>query len=98
MKIANKTILVEFVKKHPNTINPVNKWIDIIENNEFNNHNELKAFIPSADYVGNGRYVFNIKGKKFRFVVLIIFVSGIMQVRFCGTHAEYDKIKDIQNL
>lgn len=98
MKIANKNVLDEFTVKHIDTINAVNKWIEIIENNDFHNHNELKVFFPAADYVGNSRYVFNIKGNKYRFVVLIIFINGVIQVRFCGTHAAYDKIKNIENL
>ena len=98
MKIASKTILVEFARRHTDTINPIDKWMDIVESNDFRGHNELKAFFPSVDYVGNSRYVFNIKGNKYRFVVLVVFVNGIMDVKFCGTHAEYDKIKDIKNL
>lgn len=98
MNITNKMILDRFLLKHASTINAVNKWTRIIENNEFTNHNDLKLFFPSADYVGNGRYVFNIKGNRYRFVVLVIFINGVMDVRFCGTHAEYDKIKNIENL
>lgn len=98
MKIANKQALETFVAKHTETVNAVNKWVEIIENNDFKNHNELKAFFPAADYVGNGRYVFNIKGNKYRFVTLVVFIGGLMLIRFCGTHAEYDKIKNIENL
>lgn len=98
MEITNRVLILDFVKKHTNTVNAVNKWIELIENNEFGSHNELKIFFPSADYVGNGRYVFNIKGDKYRFVVMVVFVNGIMEIRFCGTHAEYDKIKNIENL
>ena len=98
MKITSKTILVEFARQHTDTIRPIDKWMDIVENNDFKGHNELKAFFPSTDYVGNGRYVFNIKGNKYRFVVLVVFINGIMDVKFCGTHGEYDKIKDIKNL
>jgi mRNA interferase HigB len=60
MKLANKPILLDFVKKHTDTISAVNKWIDIIESNDFGSHNELKHVFPTADYVGNSRYVFNI--------------------------------------
>lgn len=98
MKIANKTILTEFSKKHVDIVKPLNKWIDIVEENVFANHNELKAMFPSADYVGGGRYVFNIKGNRYRLVVLVVFVNDRMQIRFCGTHAEYDKITNIQNI
>lgn len=64
----------------------------------FENYNELKALFPSADYVGNSRYVFDLKGNNYRLVVLVIFINSRMQVEFCGTHAEYDKIKNIENI
>lgn len=70
MRITNKNVLDDFTVKHTDTINPIEKWIDIIENHDFKGHNELKVFFPSADYVGNGRYVFNIKGNKYRFCCL----------------------------
>lgn len=98
MKIAGKILLEQFTKKHAGTTAAVNKWIKAIEDNEFANHNELKAVFPTADYVGNLRYVFNIKGNRYRFVVLVVFAGGTAQIRFCGTHGEYDKIKDIKNI
>jgi len=45
-----------------------------------------------VDYVGNNRYVFDIKGNDFRIVVIIIFVSQKVYIRFIGTHDSYDKI------
>ncbi len=56
------------------------------------------ADIPSADFVGNNRYVFNIKGNNYRTVVLVVFFAGTVAIRFIGTHYEYDKIKDIKNI
>ena len=98
MKIADKILLEEFTKKHSGTKTAVNKWIETMENNEFANHNELRALFPKADYVGNQRYVFDIKGNRYRFVVLVVFIFGKMQIRFCGTHKEYDRIKNIENI
>ncbi len=46
----------------------------------------------SVDYLGNNRYVFDIKGNDFRIVVIIIFISKKVYVRFIGTHDQYDKI------
>ena len=40
----------------------------------------------------NGLYVFNIGGNNFRVVAVVVFIAGVMNIRFVGTHAEYDKI------
>ena len=53
---------------------------------------DYEAIFASADYVKNGRYVFNIGGNNFRVVAVVIFIGGMMNIRFVGTHAEYDKI------
>ena len=53
---------------------------------------DIKVDFPSADYVGNQRYVFNIKGNKYRLVVVVKFRMGYVFIRFVGTHAEYDRI------
>lgn len=43
-------------------------------------------------FAQNGRYVFNIGGNNFRVVAVVVFIAGVMNIRFVGTHAEYDKI------
>lgn len=53
---------------------------------------DIKADFPSVDYVGNQHYVFNMRGNRYRLVVVIKFVMGYIFVRFVGTHQEYDKI------
>lgn len=45
----------------------------------------------SVDYVGNQRYVFNIKGNHYRLVVAVKFTLKIVYIRFVGTHDEYEK-------
>jgi len=84
MEITQRFKLAEFATKHSNVLNPLNNWIERVESAKWSNHNDLKADFPSADYVSNNRYVFNIKGNNYRIIVVV--------VRFAGTHAEYDKI------
>ena len=57
---------------------------------------DIKNDFNSVDYVGTNRYVFNIKGNDFRLIVIIIFVSQKIYVRFIGTHSEYNKISSTQ--
>ena len=63
-----------------------------MEDASWKNHADLKQDFPSANYVGNSRYVFNIKGNSYRMVVVVIFVAGILTIQFIGTHEEYDRI------
>ena len=92
MIIANKEVLEDFIQSHAQAVKPLNKWIDEVTAAEWTSHAELKVTFPSADYVKNGRYVFNIGGNNFRLVSVVIFIGGVMNIRFIGTHSEYDKI------
>ena len=58
----------------------------------------IKQTFNSVDYVGNNRFVFNVKGNDYRLVAIISFNAKKVYIRFIGTHAEYDKIKDIKNI
>ena len=98
MKITGAAIIRDFCKKHADAMAALAKWADFVSKAKWIDHNELKADYPSADFVGNKRYVFNIKGNHYRLIVAVVFIVDIIEVRFIGTHAEYDKINDIQNI
>ena len=68
------------------------RWYHIVLEAQWRNLGEMKADFPSVDYVGNQRYVFNIRGNKYRLVVVVKFVMGYVFIRFIGTLSEYDKI------
>ena len=69
------------------------KWYDIAEKADWNNLAEIKEDFPSTDYVGNQHYVFNIRGNRYRLIVVIKFTIRRIFIRFVGTHSEYDKIE-----
>ncbi len=49
--------------------------------------------VGSADFIGNERIVFNIRGNRYRLVVCVRYAPlYLVYVRFIGTHAEYDAI------
>ena len=92
MVIITKTVLVEFGEKYADSAEALDNWYNKSKNANWKNLNELKKTFSSVDYVGNDRYVFNIKGNKYRMVVMIFFDIRTMFIRFIGTHAEYDKV------
>ena len=98
MKILFPERIDEFARSHPDAKDALERWSRIMSEASWQHHAELKQSFPSADYVGNNRYVFNIKGNNYRTVVMIVFFAGTAAIRFIGTHAEYDKIKDIKSI
>jgi mRNA interferase HigB len=59
---------------------------------DFKNFNELKKVYGNASLVADDRVVFNIMGNKYRLVVRIVFEFKAIQIKWFGTHSEYDKI------
>jgi len=89
--IAHRT-LVEYGKQHANAKTSLDSWYKTTKSAKWKDFQDLKKTFKSADYVGNHRYVFDIKGNDYRLVGKILFVQQIIYIRFIGTHGEYDKI------
>ena len=68
------------------------RWYETAEAAQWQNFAEMKADFGSVDAVGNQHYVFNIRGNKYRLVVVVKFVMGYVFIRFVGTHEEYENI------
>lgn len=92
MHIIARPELMKFWKKHPDAETPLKLWFKKVKQAKWDTPNDLKKEFPTADYVGNNRIVFDIKGNKYRIIVLAFFKGQKIFIRFVGTHAEYDKI------
>lgn len=94
MRIVSHRRLVEFYSSegHKDSQAALERWYDIAENAQWHNLSDIKVDFPSTDYVGNQHYVFNIKGNKYRLVIVVKFTIEHIFIRFVGTHDEYDKI------
>jgi mRNA interferase HigB len=89
--IAHRTI-VEYGKDHADAKTSLDSWYKTTKLAAWKNFQDIKNTFNSVDYVGNQRYVFNIKGNNYRLVAKILFVQQIIYIRFIGTHKEYDAI------
>lgn len=92
MRIIKIAHLQAFAMEHADACAPLALWARDCRSATWKTPADVKAYARSADYVGNERWVFNIGGNKYRLVVAICFRTGIVLVKFVGTHAEYDKI------
>ena len=92
VKIRGAEILNDCCERHADVRTALIKWIQFVSRASWKNHSELKRDFPSADYVGGDRYVFNIRGNRYRLICVAVFFAGRLDIRFIGTHAEYNKI------
>lgn len=98
MRIIAKSTLVAYYTKNPQSKSALEDWFEKTKEAEWKNFSDIKKTFNTVSSVGNNRYVFNIKGNDYRLVVLIKFTVSHVLIRFVGTHAEYDKIKNIEKL
>jgi mRNA interferase HigB len=89
--IARKT-LREFWESHTDARQPLQAWYADVKHAFWKKPSDIKAVYRNASFVANNRAVFNIKGNKYRIVVVIQYEHSIVYIRFVGTHREYDKI------
>lgn len=98
MRIISERIIRIYYEAHPETKSALQDWAAKVKEASWKNLADMKQTFNSVDYVGNQHYVFNIKGNDFRLVTVVKFTVQFVLIRFIGTHAEYDKIKDISNI
>ena len=92
MVIITKSALHEFVAIHNNAEDAMDEWYRKTKESDWSNFLDIKETFNSVDSVGNDRYVFNIRGNKYRIVAMIHFNRRTLYIRFVGTHSEYDDI------
>lgn len=87
----------EYGKAYPEACVALQKWYHEMLEADFSNFNELKKVYTNASLVADDRLVFNICGNKYRLVVRVNFRFKAIQVKWFGTHKEYDKI-DVEQI
>src|SRR3989337_3761982 len=92
MRVISVKTLREYGQIHPDVEQPLKAWKAEAENAAWKTPDEIKQRYRSADFLAGNRVVFNLKGNDYRMVVKIHYNTGIVYIRFIGTHAEYDKI------
>jgi mRNA interferase HigB len=92
MVILSKRMINAFAEREPRSTDALLHWYKHCKAADWSRFSDLKMTFRSADFVGNDRYVFNIKGNDYRLVAKIHFDVRTVYILFIGTHAEYDKI------
>lgn len=89
--ITRKTLL-DYCKKYPSAALALQEWYYELVGCNFTNFNQLKQVYRNASIISDDRVVFNIMGNKYRLVIRIVFEFKVIQIKWFGTHAEYDNV------
>ena len=92
MRIISRKTLIVFWEKHPDAKPALETWFYQAKHAKWETPANVKQAFQTVSVLPNNRLVFNIKGSKYRLVVLVLFSQGKLFIRFVGTHAEYDRI------
>lgn len=92
MRIIYLKKLKDFSRKHSDAIKSLSVFKSIVEKAEWNSSLEIMESFPSAKVLNGERARFKIVGNKYRIIVEVDFIDKTVEIRFIGTHAEYDKV------
>lgn len=92
MNVIKRQTLIEFYAKHADAKVALNTWFSTCKKADWKSYYDLQRDYPEAFPVGDNRVVFDIKGNKYRLIVRVLFVFKQVQIKWIGTHADYDKI------
>ena len=81
-----------FAKNHSNARKSIATWVSTTEEAIWNTKQDVLRDFPKAKMIANNRARFEIVHNTYRLIVKINYDAQIVQIRFIGTHNEYDRI------
>jgi mRNA interferase HigB len=92
MEIVYLKKLLDFSKKHAMTRKSLQAWKIVTQQAEWRKKQDVLKDFPKAKMIKNNRARFEILHNNYRLIAHIDYQDQIVQIRFIGTHTEYDKI------
>jgi mRNA interferase HigB len=84
--------LIDFSKKHSNARKSLATWKSTTEEAIWKSKQDVLRDFPKAKMIANNRARFEIVHNTYRLIAFIDYDDQIVEIRFIGTHNEYDRI------
>lgn len=91
MVIVGRAKLDEFCAAHADARPWIANWIADVEGHRWQSPQDIKDSYVSASFLSDSVVIFNVKGNHYRLEVQVAYKTGVLVVRWIGTHAEYSK-------
>ncbi len=92
MKIIQPMLLENFAKQHANARRSLAAWRRVAEEADWKKNQDILKDFPNAKMLPNKRARFEILHNTYRLVAELDYEDSLLDIRFIGTHSEYDKI------
>ncbi|HUV14995.1 MAG TPA: type II toxin-antitoxin system HigB family toxin [Pelolinea sp.] len=94
MRIISRNTIKDFWENPDNrdAEGPLRAWFAEASQAAWKTPAEVKSKYGNGSIIHGNRFVFNIAGNKYRLAVKIHYNTGVIYIRFIGTHAQYDQI------
>ena len=91
MRLIGKNILAGLKARHGDTRKAIDIWVDNVEKSLWKTPSDIKRMYSAASFLAENHIVFNIKGNRYRIIVIVAYNTGAVIAKLAGTHIEYDK-------
>ncbi len=91
MRLVGRNTLDEFANAHADARAWIESWIADTGAARWLTPQDIKNSYTSASFLHNRVVIFNVKGNRYRLEVQMAYNTGVVIVKWAGTHADYTK-------
>ncbi len=91
MKLIGRDILDELSKNHADSRSACSSLVKEIEEADWKKPQDIKDRYRSASFLADNTVIINVKGNSYRVELFVAYQTGVVMVKWAGTHAEYSK-------
>ena len=92
MVIVKLRLLDRFALKHADSRKSLGTWRKITEAWVWKKKQDILISFSNAKMIENNRARFEIVHNKYRLIAEVDYADGFVEIRFIGSHSEYDRI------